>query len=385
MTATRTAPDAGALGLRVGDLVEVRGEAEILATLDERGELEGLPFMPEMLAYCGRRLTVHKVAHKVCDTIGRSGMRRMERAVHLTGARCDGGAHGGCQTACLMYWKEAWLRRIDPDAPPEPGAPADPVGASPGAAVPERGDGSFAALGALGSDVPSGPAPSGAASGPAVPPGPAPGRRLLPLLEAAARKEPGPDGEERFSCQGTEMLRAAPSCLPLKDVRQYVMDVRTGNAGPLFVLRALLIGIFNRVQDRSRKLPRWLRFRDGMRWGFVAGRLTGATPGATLGLRPGELVRIKSKAEILRTLNQDRLNRGMGFDEEMSRYCGRTARVLSRVDRCIDERTGRMLTMKSPCIVLEGIVCAGAYTVSCPRAFIPFWREIWLERVEEPA
>ncbi|GAB2443531.1 hypothetical protein [Streptosporangium sandarakinum] len=370
MTATRTAPDAGALDLRAGDLVEVRGEAEILATLDERGELEGLPFMPEMLAYCGRRLTVHKVAHKVCDTIGRSGMRRMERAVHLTGARCDGGAHGGCQTACLMYWKEAWLKRVEPGGPPERGTPADPAAAPPGAAVPERRDGSFAALGAPGS---------------AAPPGPASGRRLLPLIEAATRKEPGPDGEERFSCQGTEMLRAAPSCLPLKDVRQYVMDVRTGNAGPLFVLRALLIGLFNRVQDRSRRLPGWLRFRDGMRWGFVAGRLTGPTPDGALGLRPGELVRIKSKAEILGTLNQDRLNRGMGFDEEMSRYCGRTARVLSRVDRCIDERTGRMLTMKSPCIVLEGIVCAGAYTVSCPRAFIPFWREIWLERVEEPA
>ena len=55
--------------LRVGDVVEVRSAAEILATLDERGELDGLPFMPEMLRFCGRRLTVHKVAHKLCDTI----------------------------------------------------------------------------------------------------------------------------------------------------------------------------------------------------------------------------------------------------------------------------------------------------------------------------
>jgi hypothetical protein len=51
------------------------------------------------------------------------------------------------------------------------------------------------------------------------------------------------------------------------------------------------------------------------------------------------------------------------------------------VDRCIDEKTGRMLTMKSPCIVLEGVVCAGAYKGNCPREFMPFWREIWLERV----
>lgn len=81
------------------------------------------------------------------------------------------------------------------------------------------------------------------------------------------------------------------------------------------------------------------------------------------------------------TLNEGRLNRGMGFDEEMSRYCGRTARVHSRVTRCLDEKTGRLLVMKNPCIVLEGIVCAGVYNANCPREFVSFWREIWLERV----
>ena len=91
-----------------------RSAEEILATLDERGELENLPFMPEMLKYCGQRLTVHKVAHKLCDTINGSGIHKMENAVHLTGSRCDGTAHGGCQTACLLYWKEAWLKRVEP-------------------------------------------------------------------------------------------------------------------------------------------------------------------------------------------------------------------------------------------------------------------------------
>ncbi|MFF3442177.1 hypothetical protein [Streptosporangium sp. NPDC002721] len=339
MTLQRTGTGPGTLNLRVGETVEVLGEAEIMATLDERGELDELPFMPEMLAFCGRRLTVHKVAHKLCDTISRSGMRRMERAVHLTGARCDGQAHGGCQTACQFYWKESWLKRVDPDSP-------------------------------------AGPATAGLADG----------RPLLPILQAATRKEPGPDGEERFSCQATELLRAAPTCLPFKDVGQYVADVRTGNAGPVFVLRAVLVGLFNRFQDRSgRVLPKWLRIRGGLKWGFVRGTAVGRTPTATLDLRPGELVRIKSKREIVKTLNRDLLNRGMGFEEEMSRYCGQTARVLSRVDRCLDEKTGRMLQMKSPCIILEGVVCAGAYSVGCPREFVPFWREIWLERIEGPA
>ncbi|MFI6506281.1 hypothetical protein ACIBCT_01630 [Streptosporangium sp. NPDC050855] len=368
MTGSRVvtgAPAAGVLGLRVGETVEVLGEAEIMATLDERGELDGLPFMPEMLAWCGRRLTVHKVAHKLCDTIGGSGMRRMERAVHLTGARCDGAAHGGCQTACQFYWKEAWLRRISPADPGSPDGSGSPDGR-----VPSRAEGS-----PNGSGGPGGPGPGRDLAA---------GRALLPILQAATRKEPGPDGEERFSCQATELLRAAPTCLPLKDVGQYVADVRTGNVGVPWMLRSLLVGLFNRYQQAAKRLlPRWLWIRGGMRWGFVRGEAGAKTPTRTLDLRPGELVRVRSKAEILKTLNGDLLNRGMGFEEEMSRYCGHVARVSARVERCLDEKTGRMLRMKNPCIVLEGVVCAGAYNVSCPREFVPFWREIWLERVEE--
>ncbi|MEV0144996.1 MULTISPECIES: hypothetical protein [unclassified Nonomuraea] len=319
------------MNLRVGDVVEVRGEAEILATLDERGELDGLPFMPEMLAFCGRRMTVHKVAHKLCDTQTRSGLRRMERAVHLTGARCDGSAHGGCQTACSLYWKEAWLK---------------PVGGG-GEASPAAREG-----------------------------------RLLPLLEVNTRKPATEEGEERYSCQATELLRAAPVCLPVRSVGQYVTDVRSGNAGPVRTVHALLIGIFNRLQAASKRvLPSRLWFREGRRWGFLRPGLRGRTPTGSLDLRPGELVRVKPQAEILATLNEDMLNRGLGFEEEMARYCGRVVRVQARVERCIDERSGRMLTMKSPCITLESVVCQGVHSLNCPREFVPFWREIWLERV----
>ncbi|MGH8642313.1 MAG: hypothetical protein ACRET6_11410, partial [Burkholderiales bacterium] len=102
-----------ALGLRAGDWVIVRSKEEILATLDERGRLEELPFQPEMLAFCGHKLRVFKTAHKTCDTINKTGGRRMRNAVHLEGARCDGGAHGRCQADCVFYWKEAWLRPAD--------------------------------------------------------------------------------------------------------------------------------------------------------------------------------------------------------------------------------------------------------------------------------
>ena len=67
----------GRLALRVGELVEVRTQEEILATLDDNGELESLPFMPEMLQFCGQRLAVDKVANKLCDTMTGTGMRSM--------------------------------------------------------------------------------------------------------------------------------------------------------------------------------------------------------------------------------------------------------------------------------------------------------------------
>ncbi len=173
-------------------------------------------------------------------------------------------------------------------------------------------------------------------------------------------------------------------CLPFKDLRQYLTDIRTGNVGWAAMLRTFFFGLFNRFQSRSKRvLPRRLWIKDGLSWGFVKGGVVGRTPTGRLDLQPGELVRVKSKEEIMGTLNTDLLNRGMGFEEEMARYCGQTTRVRARVDRCIDEGTGRMLEMKSPCIVLEDVVCQGIYHANCPREFIPFWREIWLERVEE--
>jgi hypothetical protein len=330
------APAGHVLNLRVGEVVEVRSEAEILATLDDRAELESLPFMPEMLQFCGRRFRVDKLAVKLCDTISSTGLYRMRNAVHLAGVRCDGQAHGGCQNGCLIYWKEAWLKRVPADAREQAGPAAEP-----------------------------------------------PPQRTLTILTAATRKGEGsvPADEELFSCQATELLRAAPTPVPPWDVKQYVLDVRSGNAGLLATIRAIAIGVFNEYQDLSRRfLPKPLRIRGGIRLPFIDGRLE-KTPDDVLNLQPGELVRIKSKEEIVRTLDVNNSNRGLKFDPDMLWYCGREARVLRRVERVIDERTGRLLRLKRPGIVLEDVTCRGAYHRCCPRADYPFWREIWLERV----
>jgi hypothetical protein len=327
-----------ALGLRNGEIVEVKSVEEILTTLDERGKLEALPFMPEMLAYAGRRLRVSRRAIKLCDTKGSTGFHRMYGTVHLEDLRCDGSAHGGCQAGCLLYWKEAWLKRVEPGVEP----PAD------------------------------GPSPSQA-------PPPVP-----PLLAAATRAgEHG--GEPLYSCQATEVTAAAPERLPWWNLAQYVRDVRCGNARLLPMLRSLLILAFNKFQGANRRfLPGLLLIKHGKNWPFIMGKLS-RTPKELLDLQPGDLVEVKRKQEILATLDAKGRNRGLSFDGEMLKYCGTRARVLRRVERIVDERTGKMLRFGGDCIILEGVVCAGDYNQYCPRRIYPYWREIWLRRVEEPS
>jgi hypothetical protein len=126
-----------------------------------------------------------------------------------------------------------------------------------------------------------------------------------------------------------------------------------------------------------------MRFRGGQRYPFIHGAER-KTPTESLDLQPGEWVRIKTFDQIRPTLDANGNNRGLSFDGEMLKYCGRTARVLRRVEHIIDESTGKMLTMKTPCIVMSDVFCTSDYHRSCPRGIYSYWREIWLERIQEP-
>jgi hypothetical protein len=101
--------------LRAGDWVEVRSPSEIAETLDGDGTLDGLPFMPEMMEFCGRRLRVNRLAEKTCVEYSgyRYNMREFRRnnVVILEVPRCSGAAHDGCQRACTLFWKTAWLKK----------------------------------------------------------------------------------------------------------------------------------------------------------------------------------------------------------------------------------------------------------------------------------
>jgi hypothetical protein len=318
------------LSLRAGELVEVRSLPEILATLDRDGRLDGLPFMPEMLQHCGKRFRVFKSAHKTCDTINKTGGRRMDRAVHLENLRCDGAAHGGCEAGCLLFWKEAWLRRVE--APTAPARPAPEVVVGPGCTESD--------------------------------------------LRRTARRAGAQPGEEIFACQATDLFQATA---PLRwwDPRHYLRDLWTGNVGVGRFLRVMLITTFNTLQS----------LRGGGSYPRPAiGTLT-KTPSQALGLQPGERVQIRNREEIAATLDVNSKNRGLWFDIEMTPFCGRTVTVQRRVERIVNERTGRMMRLPGDCIVLDGVSCSGDFSAGrlfCPRDIQSYWREIWLKRVESP-
>ena len=334
---------------RAGALVEVRSKEEILATLDQHGCVDAMPFMPEMLQYCGQRVRVRAVAHKTCDTIRNSGGRRLNSAVHLTGLQCDGSAHGGCQAECSLFWKDVWLKRVDGD----------------------------------GSDL----ARRAAAIAPSA------GCNESQLLVQTRPPADAADEEPRYACQATKLFDSS-TWLPWWDSRQYLFDVFSRNHSVSHVLRALCLASLRRLVARAPRGYRLLvSFYNNMHW-FLTGRSSPwvigkipmgmTTPTAWLDLKSGELVRIKSKAEIEETVDENGKNRGLSFDKEMAPYCGSVVKIRKSVEMIIDEKTGRMRYMKQPCLMLDGVICNALYTecrLMCPRAIPSYWREIWLERI----
>ncbi|MBS1841135.1 MAG: hypothetical protein JSS69_03750 [Acidobacteria bacterium] len=336
---------------KVGDWVEVRTQEEILLTLDAKGQLDGMPFMPEMFKFCGQKFPVYKSGHKSCDPDLFS--RRIKDSVHVQ-ARCDGSAHGGCQAGCLLTWKTAWLK------------PAQPNSASPFVQLANHaGNGrASAASGCSESDV-----------------------------WANATSPDSKDQEPVYVCQTTQVPYAG-ELLKWWDVRQYIEDFATGNVSLGRLLSGLFYWFYHALSEAGIGIGRPMRWlydkahslSSGTEWPRKKGTIpSGApTPAAALNLQPGELVRVKSHKDILKTVNVESKNRGMFWDAELVPYCGGTYKVLDSVTKVIDEKSGKMVTMKTPAIILDSVICQARYSACrmfCPKSTWAYWREIWLERI----
>lgn len=326
------------LGLRANEWAEVKSLSEILATLDGESKCEGLPFMPEMARHCGKQYRVFKRADKTCDNINGTWMlRRMYNTVLLESLRCDGDAHGGCQAGCMLFWKEAWLKRIKCKTDTTELVSVNRLIVQDVDCQSDRG---------YGSDQ----------------------------LFKATRAADSADGKgdcEVYRCQGTELHKAT---YPISrwDFLQYVRDLASCNVDVGEFIRGIAIALFNGVQ----------RIRGALTFPYVEGSLK-ATPKTACDLQAGELVRIKPLDDIVATLDVRNRNRGLLFDLEMANFCGGTFRIKKRVEKIINERTGEMIRLPNDCLILEGVSCVSQVhsdRLFCPRRIYAYWRGSWLER-----
>lgn len=177
--------------LRPGDLVEVRSWPEISATLDVNGTLDKLPFMPEMLSFCGRQFRVSAQAFKTC--VDDQEMRHLDDTVFLEEVRCDGAAHASCDRGCLIFWKTAWLKN--------PGLPTSS------------------------------------------------GTRVAELTEDDLERLAVRQGQ--FFCQSTEIVNASKP-LPWWRPEQYLWDLQYNRIPFGLFTKSIVIAVYNKVAARIR-------------------------------------------------------------------------------------------------------------------------------------
>lgn len=296
--------------LLVGDEVEVRSLEEIQATLDEKGCLGGIPFMPEMVPFCGRPGRVFRSVDKIYDYGRTRGMRHLKNCVLVSGLRCDGERHGGCQARCYVIWRTEWLRK----------------------------------------------------------PGGARGATLTRAIAPAQVLAVAPDGtpRQRYFCQYTELHAASTPMGPWglgKELRPLV----AGNV----TLKTWIVGLATRLFNRVQLLRGGTGFPDRP-------RIKGLPAIEPTPLVPGDRVIVRPIVEIESTLNDKGKHRGLWFDPDQVKHCGKPRTVLARVDRIIDDAYGQMLAMKTPCILLEGVDYSGETLSFSAQHDLYFWREHWL-------
>jgi len=304
--------------LVVGDPVEIKTWEEISATLDERGCLEELPFMPEMLAMCGQRAYVFRCMHRLFDYRKTRLMRHMDGSVLLVGAICDGSHHGSCEASCHTIWKSAWLRRVEPND--------------------DRSS-------------------TGTASH---------GKELVEDVSLLQFGTQAP----RYSCQLTQ-LKAASLPINTWSAVDFLRPLIAGNVSPVAFAVGWLTNLFNELQQK----------RGGVGFPAFETVVPNVEKPQVTPLEVDDQVVVKSSSEIRATLNDQMLNRGLYFDSDMLKYCGQRGCVQAEVRRLVDIVTGEIITMKTPAYLLRGVHFSGERQLFNAQYEPLYWRSVWLKKV----
>jgi hypothetical protein len=308
--------------LKAGDWVEVKTPSEISQSLDANGTLDGLPFMQEMVQFCGKQFRVLRQARKICVECVTPRWKSIDMrefvgsAVYvIDGLRCSGQSHDGCQRGCLLFWKAAWLRKL------EHRPRVDHLDAA-----------------------------------------------STEVFHASFKSKVGPD---KYFCQSTELVRSTSALSFLGRLRICFEELRSSDVAPLQMIKLISLPLAWKVIHRL-FFPR-----------HVVGPMT-RTHLIQIGLKPGDVVEVKSRREIAQTLNKQGCNRGLRYDRVLNRYCGTLYRVRERLDKMIVESSGHMAQLHGT-VTLEGsyCMCHTSALGGCSRQDLVYWREAWLKRATE--
>lgn len=116
--------------------------------------------------------------------------------------------------------------------------------------------------------------------------------------------------------------------------------------------------------------------------GWIARSARRALPAALP--MPGDIVRVRSLAEVRHTLAPDGTLDGLPFMPEMEGCCGRRFRVHRRVDKINDMRHKTGLRRLRNAVTLSAVRCGGSGHDGCQAECQILWKDDWLERVDGP-
>ena len=308
-----------AVKLRPGDLVEVKAPEEILQSLDTDGTLDQLPFMPEMVEFCGKRFQISKRVLKTCYYTERNaaGFRRFKinDVVLLDGLRCSGAAHDGCQKACMIFWREAWLRKVEQTA------------------VQSHID--------------------------------------LQSIEQLRGRLTVSTGPGSYYCQASELKRATHSLSSREKIERYLDGLRAGNFSAAQMARSIAIWLFWRI--RRRFLGLYPRGKSGP----TPIESLNLQPGEWV-----EVKSVQSIMETLNEHGHNR-GLGFSLDMRLLcgrrlRVRARLEKIIVDGTGKMRQLRNTVSLEGSTC----GCAFLGFGMDGCSRCELTYWREIWLRRLD---
>ena len=100
--------------------------------------------------------------------------------------------------------------------------------------------------------------------------------------------------------------------------------------------------------------------------------------------REGDVVRVRSKSDVLSSVDTPNKFLESLFVDQILDYCGKQFKVYKILYHYFDEHKYRMFKVIEPLYILDGLICYGEddmFEVKCNRSCYMFLHDTWLEKV----